>query len=91
MHSNISDRNKHLQLVKKMRGSQAKKSLTALYTPAGKYFGNDILEGFARDAELLGHFIGESPKYDNEFYRQVSRTISSYLISRVRTATEYQR
>ena len=69
MHSNISDRNKHLQLVKKMRGSQAKKSLTALYTPAGKCFGNNILEGFARDAELLGSFIGESPKYDNEFYR----------------------
>ena len=78
MHSNNSDRNKHFQLVKRMRGLQTKKSLAVLQTPAGKYFGSDTLEGFASDAELLGKFIGESPEYDNEFYR-LCKADNSYI------------
>ena len=69
MYSNISDRNKHYKLVKKLRGSKSRKSLTALHTPAGDYFGKDTLEGFAGDAELLGRAVGERPEYDNAFYR----------------------
>ena len=33
------------------------------------YYRKDTLEGFARDAELLGKFVGESLEYDNEFYK----------------------
>ena len=33
------------------------------------YYGADTLEGFARDAELLGEFVGERQEYDNQFYR----------------------
>ena len=33
------------------------------------HHGTDILEGFAKDAEMLGKFVGESPKFDNKFYR----------------------
>ena len=43
--------------------------LTVLHTPSGDYFGNDILEGFANDAELLGKSVEEAPQYDNHFYR----------------------
>ena len=69
MHCHMTDRNKYFQLMKKLRGSQKKQSLTALNTPAGVYHGRDTLEGFARDAELLGKFVGESHEFDNEFYR----------------------
>ena len=69
MLSTVTDRNKHFQLVKKIRGKKTKQSLTVLHTPAGDYYGNDTLEGFAKDAELLGSFVGDSPEYDNEFYR----------------------
>ena len=69
MRTHRSDRRKYFKLVKKMQGSQSRKCLTTLNTPDGAYYGTDILEGFARDAELLGKFIGESAEYDNEFYR----------------------
>ena len=52
-----------------MRGSQSKQKLTALYTPAGVYYGEDTLEGFTKDAEMLGKFVEESSEYDNYFYR----------------------
>ena len=69
MHSHTSDRNKHFNLVKKMRGVQTKKSLSALHTPTGDYYGSDTLEGFASDAEHLGKSVGETAEYDNAFYR----------------------
>ena len=69
MHTHKSDRTKHLKLVKKFRGCNSQQKLSALHTPAGDYFGNDILEGFARDAEILGEFVGETPDFDNHFYR----------------------
>ena len=69
MHSLKSDRNKHLKLVKRLHGCKSKSSITCLYTSAGVYYGADILEGFANDAETLGRFVGESNVYDNSFYR----------------------
>ena len=65
----MSDRKQHFKLVKNLRGSRAQKVLPTLNTPAGQYHGTDTLEGFARDAELLGRFVGESREFDNEFYR----------------------
>ena len=70
MSTNASDRNKYFQLVKRLRGASSKKQkLSELQTAAGTYYGSDTLEGFARDAELLGEYVGESSDYDNEFYR----------------------
>ena len=69
MHTHKTDRNKHLRLVQNIRRYKSKPSLTTLNTPAGTYHGTDILEGFAKDAELLGEFVGEAPQYDNQFYR----------------------
>ena len=69
MLSTVTDRNKHFQLVQKIQGLKTHQSLTALHTPAGDYYGRDTLEGFSRDAQLLGSHVGESSEYDNEFYR----------------------
>ena len=69
MTTNASDRNKYFQLVKRLRGVSKKQKLSELQTAAGTYYGSDTLEGFAKDAELLGEYVGESSDYDNEFYR----------------------
>ena len=69
MNTQYSDRRKHLRLIKKLQSSRKKQTLVELHTPAGVYYGGDTLEGFAKDAELLGESVGESKEYDNEFYR----------------------
>ena len=69
MQSHKTDRVKHLRLVKKMRGYKSRQNLTMLHTSAGVYHGGDILEGFAKHAEMLGKFVGECPEFDNKFYR----------------------
>ena len=69
MHTHRADRNKHFKLLKNLRRCPPKQCISTLYTPAGEYHGGDILEGFARDAERLGEFVGESSEYDNDFYK----------------------
>ena len=69
MHTHSSDRKKHLKLIKNMRGCKRSQAPTELHTSEEVYYGSDTLEGFAKDAELLGAFVGESQEYDNEFYR----------------------
>ena len=69
MHTSVFDRNKYFQLIRKLRGSSKKQNLAELHTPAGVYYGQDTLEGFARDAELLATFVGETTEFDNDFYR----------------------
>ena len=65
-----NERNKHLSLIQNIRGYKSRQRLTVLHTPSGDYyFGNEILEGFANDAELLGKSVEEAPQYDNHFYR----------------------
>ena len=56
-------------MIRAMRGQSKKHKLQKLHTPAGVYYGQDTLEGFAKDAELLAEFVGESKEYDNDFYR----------------------
>ena len=53
----------------KIRGANSKRKLTTLVTPSGTYYDVDILEGFAKDVEELGKYVGENSGYDNEFYR----------------------
>ena len=69
MHTMKTDRNKHLRIVKNMRGYKSKPSLTVLHTPVGDFYGKDVLEGFACDTELLGKAVGENNEYDNKFYK----------------------
>ena len=71
MYSCAFDSNKYFKLIKKVRGvcQGTTKNTAALYTPVGEYFGKDILEGFASDAEYLGRHVGDMSEYDNEFYK----------------------
>ena len=52
-----------------MRGQNSSAPLQVLNTPAGTFYGRDILEGFTRDAELLAKKLGDDSEFDNEFYR----------------------
>ena len=69
MRAEMSDRNIIYRKMKKLRGKTAHIKPSYLDTPVGVYHGEDILEGFAADAEHLGRERGESSQYDNEFYR----------------------
>ena len=40
--------------MRKLRGQYTTSASIKLKTPAGTYFGADVLEGFAADAEYLG-------------------------------------
>ena len=42
---------------------------TILDTPVGSYFGQDVLEGFAADAEYLGRPNEENNHFDQDFPR----------------------
>ena len=42
---------------------------TKLVTLAGVYTGDDLLKGFAADSEILAKAKGESPEFDNNFYK----------------------
>ena len=50
METHRSDKMKHFKLMRSLRGSHSKQTLTTLHTPAGSYYGSDTLEWFARDA-----------------------------------------
>ena len=69
MRAMVSDRNAVYSKMKKLRAKSAPHKPSYLDTPIGVYYGEDILEGFAADAEYLGRERGESSNYDNEFYR----------------------
>ena len=69
MHSDSRDKNMFYNLMKRIRGQTTRPITNKLVTPTGTYIGSDVLEGFAADAEHLGKLVGESSKFDNEFYR----------------------
>ena len=60
MRAEMSDRNIIYRKMKKLRGKTAHIKPSYLDTPVGVYHGEDILEGFAADAEHLGRERGES-------------------------------
>ena len=55
--------------MKQLRGQKSSIKPFKLKTPVGTFCGDDVLEGFAADAEHLGRVRGEPDIYDNEFYR----------------------
>ena len=69
MHSNIHNKNKVFSRMKNARGVTPSTGTTLLQTPVGVFHGDDVLEGFAADAEFLGRPNEESPWFDHTFYR----------------------
>ena len=68
MQSSIHNRNETYSKVRAWRGSSARSTTSKLVTPVGTYFGSDVLEGFAADAEFLGRKSEKCDQFDNEFY-----------------------
>ena len=52
---------------KKLQCQNSTDTPLKLETPEGTYSEDDVLEGFAADAEHLGRARGETDMYDNEF------------------------
>ena len=68
MYSSIHDRNKVYSTLKKLRNEKSRPVTKILHTPVGTYYDNDVLEGFAADAENLGKKSEENNNFDNYFY-----------------------
>ena len=69
MHAQFNDRNQVYSRMKKRRGESSNLSTSVLHTPAGSFYGQDVLEGFATDAEYLGRSNENSAEYDQYFYK----------------------
>ena len=69
MYSERHDRNKVYAKMKKLRGESSNQATSLLHTPAGTFHGEDVLEGFAADAEHLGRSNEASTSYDQSFYK----------------------
>ena len=68
MHSTYHDRNKVYASLRKARGEKNSK-LTMLHTPVGTYYGEDVLEGFAADAENLAQSNENCSNFNQSFYK----------------------
>ena len=56
--------------MKKFRDeSFSNRATSVLNTPVGTFYGEDILEGFAADAEHLGQLNEDIATFDNNFYK----------------------
>ena len=69
MRADHNNKNEFYKIIKNIRSSKSRQSLTTLKTPLGTYHGQDTLEGFTADAELLGQAVGEAKEFDNDFYK----------------------
>ena len=74
----LRDKNKIYSRMKRFRGQKSSTQPTKLKTPVGIFSDDDVLEGFAADAEYLGRDRGEPEIYDNEFYR-LCKADNSYI------------
>ena len=68
MSAKPQDRNKVFSMLKNLRNSGSKSTTNILETPAGTFYGDDVLEGFAADAEFLGRPSQENGYFDKQFY-----------------------
>ena len=69
MNANFNNKKKFYNIIKNMRSKKLSQAPTVLNTPAGRYSGQNVLEGFTRDAEILGQAEGDATAHDNEFYK----------------------
>ena len=69
MQSTRHDKSKVYSMMKRQRGSKTPSHTTLLHTPTGTYYGGDVLEGFAADAENLARETKSEEVIDKQFYR----------------------
>ena len=63
------NRSKIFSVVRRSRGVSSKTITPVLHTPVGAYHGEDVLEGFAADAEHLGKSNEGITHFDQGFYK----------------------
>ena len=68
MYSHTKNRNQVYAYMKKVRGAHSDTTTSTLHTPVGSFHGEDVLEGFAADAEHLGKLNENSKCFDRGFY-----------------------
>ena len=68
IHATSHDRNRVYSALMSLRKVGDKASTNLLESPAGTFYGNDILEGFAADAEYLGKPTEDNDYFDKDFY-----------------------
>ena len=71
MHCDRFDRNQVYSKMKKIRGGTNTNGTSILNTPVGTYHGEDILEGFAADAEYISRQTSDQNDgwFDHHFYK----------------------
>ena len=68
MRAHKDDKNKVFARIKAERNVKSCET-TKLITPVGVFAGDDILEGFAADSEVLAQAKGAESEFDNGFYK----------------------
>ena len=68
MRMDNTNRSQMVSMLKRYRGVSSQGTTSTLHTPTGTYHGDDVLEGFAADAEHLGKMNNEAA-YDRGFYK----------------------
>ena len=63
-----NNRNQVYATLKRARGDSSGTIPAVLHTPVGSYHGDDVLEGFAADAEHLGQSNEDSTYFNRGFY-----------------------
>ena len=69
MQLNARDRSKIFAIMKKSRGETSHTMTDVIHTPVGTYDNDDVLEGFAADAEHLGRSNDGESFCDQSFYK----------------------
>ena len=77
MNADIYDKKRVYARMKRARNEKSTKP-NKLYTSAGEYSGDDILEGFAADSEFSSTARGKYEEFDNDFY-ELCRSDNSYI------------
>ena len=68
IYATAHDKNKVYSMLRSLRNEPTKKSTDILETPVGKFYGKDVLEGFAAGAEYLGRPTDNNNNFDIKLY-----------------------
>ena len=86
MHSYSHDRNKIYSLMKKIRKENTNSMTTVLTTPTGTYHGEDILEGFAADAEYLSRQTSDlNDGWSDHYFYKLCKLDNYYIFDFLQT------
>ena len=69
MHCDRNNRSEVFKRMKRVRSEATTTVTSVLHTPIDSYYGEDVLEGFAADAEYLGQSNEGLSEFDQKFYK----------------------